>query len=147
LKSNPPYKSNGDDIAASRRGIVLVAVVALIAISLTLFGVWAQSAVQQQKRFHLRQYRMQAVRLAEAGVRRAVARRLADVQFESETWRIPDEMLDNSNAAEVRIRVAAAGVSGALIYEATAEFPAGEVRRAQVTRRIETANPTTGDER
>jgi hypothetical protein len=131
---------------ASRRGIALIAVVALFAISLTLFGVWAQAAVRHQQRIRNQQYRAQAVRLAEAGVRRAVARRLADRQYETEVWRVPSEMLDRSHAAEVRIRVAAGGASGAVLYEATAEYPAGAVRRAQITRRIETINPVTEDQ-
>lgn len=130
----------------SRRGIVLIAVVALFAISLTLFGVWAQAAVRHQQRIRNQQFRVQAVRLAEAGVRRAVARRLADPQYETEVWRVPAEMLDKSHAAEVRIRVAAGGAAGTLQYEATAEFPAGAVRRAQITRRIETINPVTEDQ-
>lgn len=131
---------------ASRHGIVLIAVVALLAISLTLFGIWAQAAVRHQQRIRNQQYRVQAVRLAEAGVRRAVARRLADPQYETEVWRVPAEMLDKSHAAEVRIRVAAGGAAGTLQYEATAEFPAGAVRRAQITRRIETINPVTEDQ-
>jgi hypothetical protein len=137
---------NRNRIAASRRGIVLIAVVSLFAISLTLFGVWAKAAVEQQARFHSQQYRVQAVRLAEAGVRRAVARRLADPQYENETWQIPAEMLDTSYAAKVQIRVAKGGAARALLYQATAEYPAGVARRAQITRRIETLNPATGDE-
>jgi Tfp pilus assembly protein PilX len=132
--------------ASTRRGIVLIAVVALFAISMTLFGVWAQAAVREQQRIRNQNYRAQAVRLAEAGLRRAIARRLADPQYESEVWRVAAEMLDTSNAAEVRIRVAAGDAAGSVLYEATAEFPAGAVRRAQITRRIETTNPATGDE-
>jgi type II secretory pathway pseudopilin PulG len=143
---NPLNQAKNDKTASSRRAIVLIAVVALFAISLTLFGVWAQAAVQQQKRFHNQKYRLQAVRLAEAGVRRAVARRLADEQYETEVWRVPAEMLDTSHAAEVRIRVTAGGAAGTLLYEATAEYPVGAVRRAQITRRIDTINPVTEDE-
>jgi Tfp pilus assembly protein PilX len=131
---------------ASRRGIVLIAVVALFAISLTLFGVWAKAAVGHQKRLRNQQYRVQAMRLAEAGLRRAVARRLDDSQYDSEVWRIPAAMLDTSNAAEVRIRVKAGEAAGTLLYEATAEFPAGAVRRAQITRRVEANQPATGEQ-
>jgi hypothetical protein len=137
---------NRNRIAASRRGIALIAVVALFAISLTLFGVWAKAAVEQHARFHSHQYRVQTVRLAEAGVRRAVARRLADPQYETEVWRIPAELLATSHAAEVQIRVAQGSAAGTLLYEATAEYPDGVARRARITRRIETFNPTTGNE-
>ncbi len=91
------------------------------------------------------QYRAQAVRLAEAGVRRAVARRLADRQYAEEVWQIPAEMLDQINPAQVRIRVPPNDGSDTIHYEATAEFPAGAVRRAQVTRRIETTRPPEGE--
>ncbi|HEY3395518.1 MAG TPA: hypothetical protein VGK58_22645 [Lacipirellulaceae bacterium] len=146
MSSNSPRQAKTGKPVASRRGIVLIAVVALFAISLTLFGVWAQAAVRHQQRIRNQQYRVQAVRLAEAGVRRAVARRLADAQYETEVWRVPAEMLDRSHAAEVRILVTAGGAAGTLLYEAIAEFPAGGVRRAQITRRIETINPVTEDQ-
>jgi len=128
-------------IMASRRGIALIAVVAVFAISLMLFAVWARAAVGQQRQMRSQQYRAQAVRLAEAGVRRAVARRLADPQYADEVWRVPAEMLDQINSAQVRIRVTADEGADTFNYEATAEFPAGAVRRAQVTRRLETTRP------
>jgi hypothetical protein len=146
ISPNSSSQAKTGKTEASRRGIVLIAVVALFTISLTLFGVWAQAAVRHQQRIRNQQYRVQAVRLAEAGVRRAVARRLAGPQYETEVWRVPAEMLDRSHAAEVRIRVTAGGASGTVLYEATAEYPDGAVRRAQITRRIETINPVTEDQ-
>jgi hypothetical protein len=146
MSHRSPHKMNRNRIAASRRGIVLIAVVALFAISLTLFGVWAKAAVDQQTRIRSHQYRVQTVRLAEAGVRRAVARRLADPQYETEVWRIPAGLLGTAHAAEVQIRVAPGGTAGTLLYEATAEYPAGVARRAQITRRIEILNPAAGGE-
>jgi hypothetical protein len=146
MLSEPSNQAKRERNASSRRGIVLIAVVALFAISLVLFAVWTQTAIGQQQRIRNQEYRVQAVRLAEAGVRRAIARRLADPQYESEVWRVAAEMLDGPNAAEVRIRVVAGDAAATLLYEATAEFPAGAVRRAQITRRIETTNPASGDE-
>jgi Tfp pilus assembly protein PilV len=126
---------------ASRRGIVLVAVVVVSAISLMLFGLWARAAIGQQQQMRSQQYRAQAVRLAEAGVRRAVARRTADSQYVEEVWQIPAQVLDQINSAQVRIRVTTDVGADKIKYEATAEFPAGAVRRAQVTRHTETSRP------
>jgi hypothetical protein len=130
-----------DKIIVSRRGIVLVAVIAVFAISLMLFGLWARAAVQQQQQTRSQQYQVQVVRLAEAGVRRAIARRAANSQYAEEVWQVPAEMLDQINSAQVRIQVTAAEGADTINYEATAEFPAGAVRRAQITRRIETPRP------
>jgi type II secretory pathway pseudopilin PulG len=134
-------KTNDANINASRRGVVLIAVIAVFAISLMLFAVWARAAVGQQRQMRSQQHRAQAVRLAEAGVRRAVARRLADPQYADEVWPVPAEMLDQINSAQVRIHVTADDGAGTISYEATVEFPAGAVRRAQITRRIETTRP------
>jgi type II secretory pathway component PulK len=125
----------------SRRGIVLVAVVVVFAISLMLFGLWARTAVQQQQQMRSQQYRAQALRLAEAGMRRAVARRAADSQYVEEVWQIPAQLLDQINSAQVRIRVTNEDGADKISYEATSEFPAGAVRRAQVSRRIEISRP------
>jgi Tfp pilus assembly protein PilV len=125
----------------SRRGIVLVAVVVVFAISLMLFGLWARTAVQQQQQMRSQQYRAQAVCLAEAGMRRAIARRAADSQYVEEVWQIPAQLLDQINSAQVRIRVMTEVGTDTIKYEATAEIPAGAVRRAQVSRRIEISRP------
>jgi Tfp pilus assembly protein PilX len=123
------------------RGFVLVAVLVVFAISLTLFGVWARGAVGQHRRSRVEQVRLQAVRLAESGVRRAIARKSADGNYKEEKWPVPAGMLDNSRAAEVRIRVEPTGDNSKLRIAATAEFPLGAVQRAQITRQIEIPRP------
>jgi hypothetical protein len=132
---------------SSRNGVILVAVVVVLTISLTLFALWARAALQQHQRITFEQWRMQAVRLAEAGVRRGLARRAADKAFTQETWSLAAEALDQSHAGVVRIRVMAGPDESTMRCNATAEFPAGAVRRAQVTKRIEIPISTTGDER
>jgi Tfp pilus assembly protein PilX len=123
------------------RGFVLVAVLAVLAISLTLFGIWARGAVGQHRRSRIEQTRMQAVRLAEAGIRRALAMRVSDSSYNEETWTVPADVLDGEHAAEVRIRVAPKADNSWLHFSATAEFPLGVVHRAQITRRVEIPNP------
>ena len=56
-----------------RRGVVLVAVIALFTLSLTLFGIWAGTVVRERGHLENQQFRLQAARLAEAGMQRGLA--------------------------------------------------------------------------
>jgi type II secretory pathway component PulK len=123
------------------RGVVLVAVLVVFVISLSLFGVWARRAVAQHRRSRVEQVRLQAVRLAESGVRRAIARQSVDNNYKEEKWNVPAGVLDEVRAGEVRIRIKTQNVGGDLHIAATAEFPLGAARRAQVTRQIKVFNP------
>ena len=129
---------------ADRRGFVIVAVIVVFAISTALFGVWANSAVRSHRRLGDVQLRMQAVRLAEAGVRRAIARRRADPRYDQEVWSVSAADLGRGRAAEVRIRIAPAAEQWSVA--ATAEFPVGAVRRARITKQVEIPNANRGDE-
>jgi hypothetical protein len=122
---------------------VLIVVIVTICISLTLFGLWAKDIVHQHRRSTNQEYRLQASALAEAGLRRAMARRAADAEFREETWLVSGEHLGRRQAATVHIRIAP-GEDGAIRCEATAQFPADAVRRAQVTKRTEVAAPSIG---
>ena len=126
------------------RGVVLVVIIAILSISLVLFGVWARQAVNEQVRLETQQKRLQAIRLAEAGVERAIALRAADRQFKSATWSVPAAQLDAKHSAEVRMKVVPGDEQGTLRYEATAEYPFAAVRRVQITKSIEipTLEPT-----
>jgi hypothetical protein len=124
----------------------MVAVVVVLTISLTLFAVWGRAAVQQHQRMRAAQWRVQAMRLAEAGVRRGLARRAADPAYNQELWRVAASELDQANSGEVRIRVSTGPDQLTLRCEATAEFQAGAVRRARITKRIEIPRAATGDE-
>jgi hypothetical protein len=94
----------------------------------------------------LEQWRMQAVRLAEAGVQRGLAGRVADPTYNQETWRVTADELGASHAGAVRIRIVNDPEQSVLHCEATAEFPAGALRRAQITRQIEIPLSKTGDQ-
>ena len=126
------------------RGVVLVVILAILSISLLLFGVWARQAVNEQVRLETQQKRLQAIRLAEAGVERAIALRAADRQFKSGTWSVPAAQLSANHTAEVRMKVVADDEQGTLRYEATAEYPLATIRRVQITKLIEipTLEPT-----
>jgi hypothetical protein len=113
-----------------------------MAIALALFAIWGRAAVQQHQRTAARQHRLQAARLAEAGIRHAIALHAVNPQYNEETWTIPSEHFGGAYAGEVRIRVTSTESNGTR-YEATAEYPAGTTRRVRATRHIGiTATPT-----
>lgn len=144
--SKRPQSYMRDTGTRGPRGVVLVTVITVSAICLTLFGLWAQDAMRQHRRWQLLQLRPQAVRLAEAGVRRAIARLAADPTYKQETWRLTAGELRLNRAAEVHISVRPNGnKTDLVVIEATAEYPAGAVRRAQVTRRSEISGSSKGD--
>jgi Tfp pilus assembly protein PilX len=133
-------------IGRGRRGVALVLVIVAMSIALSLFAIWMRAIVLEHRRSASRQYRLQAVRLAEAGVRRAIALRAENPRYNEETWSITPQELAGKHAAEVRIHVTQVGESGNLRFEATAEYPASATRRAQVTRILELPATPTGTE-
>src|SRR5262245_14202396 len=133
----PRQKRGAESDLRARRGVALVIVIALLAICLILFGVWARRIVDEQRRIISQQFRLQATRLAEAGVQRAKSRHAVDPDFREETWRVPAASLGGVHDGQVRMRVLPADQSATVRCEAVANFPADSVRHAQVTKRIE----------
>jgi Tfp pilus assembly protein PilX len=127
--------------ACRKRGVVLIAVLVLFAVSLTLFGLWSQAVIREHGRLATQQFRVQAVRLAEAGLERAVSIRATDAKYADDVWSVPAAQLDKTHAAQVRIHVTPASDAGGIRYEATAEFPVGVPRRVQVTKSVTIPNP------
>jgi hypothetical protein len=117
-----------------------------MSIALALFAIWTRTVVHEHRRLESKLYRLQAVRLAEAGVRRAIALRATNPRYNEETWSLPPENFEGRHAAEVRIRVRPVEETGGLRYEATAEYPAGATRRVQITRVIELRAEPSGTE-
>src|SRR3954467_7214473 len=91
--------------ASRKRGIVLIAVLVVFAVSLTLFGLWSQAVVREHSRLATQQFRVQAGRLAEAGLQRAVSLRATDGNYADQVWLVPATQLDQTHAAQVRIHV------------------------------------------
>src|SRR5215204_1456783 len=89
----------------SRQGAIIVILIFVMTLAATLFGLWARQVVREQHRIELQKYRLQATRLAEAGLRRLLARRATDHGLEKESWNIPADQLDNRNLAIVQLRV------------------------------------------
>ena len=126
------------------RGFVLVAVIVVLALAMALFGLWAQAAIREHRWLDGEALRLEAGRLAESGVARGIARRAVDPDYASETWQVPAAELNGHHAAKVQIRITPA--DAALRVAVTADFPAGAVRRARVTKQVEIPNPAPGDE-
>jgi hypothetical protein len=121
-----------------RPGIVMVAVIVTMTISLALFAAWARTIVWEHRRGAQQQFRLQAIRLAEAGIQRAMGQRAADTEYESESWSVPADELGGKYSAVVNIRITTP--DNVTRFEAVAQYPAGAVRRAQITKRIEVPN-------
>ena len=134
----------------ARRGFVVISVVVLLTVVAALFGLWAKAAVSEHRQLEYRQHELQAIRLAEAGVGRGMARRASDPVYDGETWTIPAADLGQSHAAEVTIRVVTAAADAATLQiEATANYPAGgpsKADRARHTKQIEIPTPSPSEE-
>lgn len=122
-------------------GIVVIAVLVALVISVTLFGLCARAAVREHRQLANQHLRLQTTRLAEAGLQRAIAQRTANPQYTEETWSIPAVDLAGPHAAQVQISVTPNTDGTALALKAVAKYPIGEVRHAQVTKEIQIRNP------
>src|SRR6188472_1140134 len=92
--------------AMQKRGVILIAVLVLFSLCLTLFGLWSRAVIRERSNLASQQFRLQAGRLAEAGLQRAIAIRATDSNYVDEVWSVPASDLDKAHAAQVRIRVA-----------------------------------------
>ena len=143
----PAVRLSRTQTARPRPGVVLVAVIVVFTICLTLFGLWARTAIQHQQQLRQQQFRLQSVRLAEAGLRRAVIRHSTDRAFTGEQWRVPARQLDKRHSAEVRIQVAAGTMDpGGVRIRATSDYPSNGLKRARITRTVEISLQATGNE-
>lgn len=123
----------------SSRGAVIVAVIVLMVVCLTLAGLWAQSVVRERARLQSDLYRMQATRLAEAGIRQGHVRQSENPGFAGDTWAVPAEFFGGPNDANVEIVVSQ--IEDGTRVEAQAQYPASAVRRAQITKQKHFPNP------
>jgi type II secretory pathway component PulK len=128
-----------------RRAAVLIVLILVMTVAVTLFGLWARQVISEQRRMETQAYRLQAVRLAEAGVQRILAIRASDLAAHGESWPIPPDQLDGRHAAVVRLQALPAADGKSMKYVATAEYPAESLRREVVTRSISVRRPTPTD--
>ena len=114
-------------IRRPKRAAILVVLIFIMTLVATLFGLWGRQVLREQHQLETQKYRLQAVRLAEAGVRRLAAKHALDEEFQNESWTVPADQLDNRHAAIVRLQLHKADDGSPTKYVATATFPADSV--------------------
>lgn len=124
-----------------RSGLAIIMVIAFFAIAVAMIGVWVRSSLDTRQRVRRWHEKTQAVWLADAGVRRAMARIALDSEYRGEVWSIPAEEIGGKWPADVVIRVEPASKRTAkndsatkrVEITATAKYPAGLDKRVQHT--------------
>ncbi len=125
---------------SQRQGVAIILVIAFYAVAITLFGVWIRAALLQQQQARLGHEKMQAIWLADAGIRRAAARLATDADYAGERWQIEAEQLGGNHAAAVEIRIEAIEPPSEpprVRIVAIAELPAGTSRHVLHTKSTE----------
>ena len=91
-----------------RRGMLAIAVLVCLIVLTLIAGASSASGPRSRDEIRAQERRLQAEWLAEAGLRRALARLDADPGYSGETWNIDARELDSADAATVTITVGAA---------------------------------------
>jgi hypothetical protein len=128
-----------------RPAAILVILIVVMTIVITMFALWARQVVSEQRRIEMQANRLQAVRLAEAGVQRLLATRTATLAARTESWSIPADQLDGRHVAVVLLKAIPATDGKSTKYVATAECPSESLRREVVTRSVSVPGPNSTD--
>lgn len=136
-----------------RRGVTTIPVIAFYGVALTLVGTWVHSALDHQQLVRRWHEKTQAVWLADAGLRRAIARVEADSAYDGERWQITAAQLGSLFDAEVEIQVKplpqsdpSENDSDQVEIIAIARYPAGAAKRAQATKTTTYRMPVPTDQ-
>jgi Tfp pilus assembly protein PilX len=122
--------------ADARRGLVLVAMIVLLAVVMLLSAGWAGRVVSERRQARRHVLEVQAVRLAESGLARAEAQLAADQTYSGEVWEIPAEAWEGRRAAMIVIEADRDVEVGEVRLTARATFPAqgdDAIRRSRFT--------------
>lgn len=126
----------------SRRGAVLIIVIAVFAIVMALAAVWGKRMVADYRRQRRVEQRAQAEWLAEAGVRRAAARLTIDPAYAGETWTVSAKELNQQAGAAVEISVEPLAASvNAPETTADADTPTAQTYRLTARARYPAPDP------
>jgi type II secretory pathway component PulK len=118
--------------------LVCLIILSMVAVALLRVGVARRDEVRAEER------RLQAEWLAEAGLRRALARLDADPAYTGETWNIEARELGAPDSATVAIAIERqAGDTKSRTIRVRADYPRDPPSRARCTRQI-TASPGGG---
>jgi Tfp pilus assembly protein PilX len=125
-----------------RRGMLAVAVLVCLLVLAIIAGVLVRRGAAQRDEVRTLERRLQAEWLAEAGLRRALARLDVDPGYSGETWSIEARELGAADAATVAIAVERpAGDATTRTIRVRADFPRDPPRRARCSRQITITRP------
>lgn len=122
--------------APSREGAALMLCLVLLAVTAVMTGVSVQRVLKTREQQLRNEEYVQAVRLAESGLRRAVARHARDPKYAGETWDVPAELLNGRSARIIIARAVDDSKPDELTWAATAEFPVTASQPVRVTRGV-----------
>jgi hypothetical protein len=122
-----------------RRGVALIIALVILALLAAFSGVLVRGTVSQRRETTQAERRSQARWLAEAAVRRALARLSGDPGYMGETWDVDADQLAGRHGARVTITVAPAdgGRADRRRLQVQAEYPPGDdTNRTRETRQL-----------
>ncbi len=98
-----PYRTLAPRI--SRRGAVMVAVLACLAVAGIVYAAMLQSVTTERQALAARQDRLHAVWLADSGTARAAAQLALAADYKGETWKLSADQLRLPDGAAVTIEI------------------------------------------
>jgi Tfp pilus assembly protein PilX len=118
-----------------RRGLLTIAVLVCLIVLALIAGAILCTGVARRDEVRAQERRLQAEWLAEAGLRRALARLDADPAYTGETWQIDAHALDSPDAATVAIALERPpGDPTARTIRVQADYPRDPPRRVRCSR-------------
>ena len=138
----PLRKQYRSHTPSPRRGVAVIIIIAVLAMTMAFAGVWARRIVMERRAARRAEEQQQARWLAEAGVRRAAARLSTDPAYVGETWTIDAIEIDRPSSAEIEIVVEPGdSVTAPATLVAKARYPRDEPR-VRSTKSIKFTPPT-----
>jgi type II secretory pathway component PulK len=131
----------------SRRGILILAVLACLTLVTILAGVWLRMLTLERQQARSQQFSLQAEYLADSAMRRATAKLAANGDYRGETWEPSADELGLAIPAKVTIEVETdkddpQGRSIRISAELAGKGPNQALRRKQQTILLSTKEPT-----
>jgi type II secretory pathway component PulK len=125
-------------VRGRRRGaMLLISVLACLTLVMLLVAAWVRAIGQERRQLRSQQNCLQAVYLAESGLRRAAAQLAKNAKYEGEIWRIDGEMFHAAAGATIAVRVESVSDDAqARRVRAIADFPAEGTARARRSQEV-----------
>lgn len=120
----------------SRRGLVLIAALVCLLVSMAIVGSMLQGAIRARRQLHTERDLRQTELLLQAGFERSVAKLAADADFAGDAWELSAEGIIGRGAGRVTTEINRAndGNDSTWQIHVVAEYPLGRdfpIRRSQ----------------